>query len=192
MQDDRFTTPGAATVPVAGDVPGDAPATGAPLDVTQADFILARFRSSADLDEAIKFLESAGFGRADLGLPDLDLPPELQTPELASKPADTDVDAQQVRVFHSAVGGSFAAMMAATAVAATGGVAAAVAGIGIGVGAAVAGLANLTSRALSHSEQQDRDRKAAEGKLLLAVRTDSPARRERATDIMRQAGAEVL
>lgn len=180
MDEDRTSATAVATEPAG------------PVDVTAADFLLARFRNSDALDRALNMLETAGFDREDLGLPDVDVAPELRTPELGSKAPETAVDAQQSRVFHASVGGSFAAMMAATAVAATGGVAIAVAGAAVGVGAAVAGLAHLTSKALSHSEQQDRDRKAGEGTLLLAVRTASDERRVRATDILRQAGAEVL
>jgi hypothetical protein len=155
-------------------------------------FILARFRRCEALDQALHQLEVSGFGREDLALPDLDAPPERSTPEAGTKPADDDVESQQSRLVHSAVGGSFAAMMAATAVAATGGVAAAVAGAALGVGAAVAGVAHLMSRALDHSERQSRERKAAEGRLFLAVRTVSPERRERAIEVLRQAGGELL
>ncbi|HET6182046.1 MAG TPA: hypothetical protein VFA03_00455 [Acetobacteraceae bacterium] len=161
-------------------------------DAARPDFVLARFRSSARLDDALHRLATAGFGREDLALPDLDPPIERHTPELASKAADDDTEAQQSRLFHSSVGGSFAAMMAATAVAATGGAAAAVAGVALGVGAAVAGVTHLFSRALSHSEQQDRDRKAAAGRLLLAVRTPTEAQRTRAATILREIGAELF
>ncbi|MGH7042552.1 MAG: hypothetical protein ACREFY_10530, partial [Acetobacteraceae bacterium] len=141
MDDNRVTEPGTVVLPP------DAPvAPEGPLDVGTADFLLARFRSSATLDAVIEKLEVSGFNREDLGLPDLDLAPELRTPERGSKAADTGVEAQQARVFHSAVGGSFAALIAATAVAATGGLAAVVAGVGIGAGLGVAGLAHLTSR----------------------------------------------
>lgn len=197
MNDRHLSDAGTGTVrvpagPAAPAASSDRVAATAPLDATEADFILARFRSSQALDDALHRLEAAGFGREDLGLPEMDVAPVLRTPETASRPADIDTDAQQSRIFHSAVGGSFAAMMAATAVAATGGVAAAVAGAALGVGAAVAGIAHLTSRALSHSEQQDRDRKASEGRLFLAVRTVSDQRRDNAVAVLREAGAEVL
>ncbi|HJS84339.1 MAG TPA: hypothetical protein VJ779_02650 [Acetobacteraceae bacterium] len=158
----------------------------------QAWELLARFRSTQALDDAIRALEASGFGRDDLGLPEINPPPERASPEAGSKAADTDVEAQQSRVFHSAVGGSFAAMMGATAVAATGGIAAAVAGVALGTGAAVAGVASLLSSSLSHSEQQTRERKAREGTLVLAVLAKSDERRDRAVAILQEAGGELL
>ena len=86
-----------------------------------------------------------------------------------------------------------AAMVAGTAVAAaTGGVAAAVAGAALGAGAAVAGATHALSGGQSHSEQLDREQKAREGKLVLAVLATSPERRDRAVDILRENGGELL
>ncbi len=169
----------AASPPEAGNVP-------------QAWELLARFRSSEALDHAIVTLEANGFGRSDLGLPEIDPPPEHATPEAGSKPADTGVEAHQSRVFHASVGGSFGAMMAATAVVATGGVAAAAAGAALGVGAAVAGASQLLSGGLSHAEQLDREQKAREGKLVLAVLAKSNERRDRAVEVLQEAGGELL
>ncbi len=173
--------------------PSRAEATPQPAEqAPQAWELLARFRSSEALDHAIVTLEAHGFGREELGLPEINPPPEHATPEAGSKAADTGVEDQQSRVFHSAVGGSFAAMMAATAVAATGGVAAAAAGVALGAGAAVAGVEHLLNRGLSHSEQLDRERKAREGTLVLAVLATSPERRERATAVLQESGGELL
>lgn len=144
---------------------------------------------SETLNTTIKALEESGFDRADLSLPEISPPPERATPEAGATEADTDVEAQQSRLVHSAVGGSFAAMMAATATAATGGVAAAVAGAAIGAGLAVGAAANAISRWVSNEEQQERDRRAAEGKLVLAVRTADSARRDRAMEVLRTTGA---
>jgi len=151
--------------------------------------VMGLMPSSEQLNAAIKALESAGFDRADLSLPEIDPPPERATPEAGAEEPDTDVEAQQSRVFHTAVGGSFAAMMAATATAATGGVAAAVAGAAIGAGLAVGAAANAISRFVSNEEQQERDRRAAEGKLVLAVRIIDPAHRLRAEEILHDSGA---
>jgi hypothetical protein len=161
-------------------------------DTPRAWELLARFRSTEALDHAIVTLEANGFGRQELGLPEINPTPEHATPEAGSKAADTGVEDQQSRVFHSAVGGSFAAMMGATAVAATGGVAAAVAGAALGAGAAVAGVEHLLNRGLSHSEQLDRERKAREGTLVLAVLATSSERRDRAVDVLRESGGELL
>ncbi len=154
--------------------------------------LLARFRSTEALDRAIVALEAAGFERSDLGLPDVSPAPENATPDASSKPADTGVEARQSRVFHASTGGSFAAMMGATAVAATGGVAAAVAGAAIGTGAVVAGIASLLSSGLSHAEQETRERKAREGTLILAALAKSDGRRDRAVAVLQEAGGELL
>ena len=153
------------------------------------DIVYALMPDGDRLNTAIKALEDSGFDRADLSLPEIDPPPERATPEAGTTEADTDVEAQQSRLVHSAVGGSFAAMMAATATAATGGVAAAVAGAAIGTGLAVGAAANAISRWASSEEQKERDRRAAEGKLVLAVHVTEPVRRDRAVAILRAAGA---
>lgn len=153
------------------------------------DLVYGLMPDSDRLNTAIKALEDSGFDRADLSLPEIDPPAERATPEAGTAEADTDVEAQQSRLVHSAVGGSFAAMMAATATAATGGVAAAVAGAAIGTGLAVGAAANAISRWASNEEQKERDRRAIEGKLVLAVRATDPVRRDRAVAILRAAGA---
>lgn len=174
------------------DAPADAQQQRASVQTVAPDALLARFRSSQALDDAIRRLETAGFGRDDLGLPDIAPPTEQNTPEAGSKAADTGDEASYVRAFHSSVGGSFAALMAATAVAATGGAVIAIAGAAVGAGAVVAGAANLISRAFSNTEQADRDRKAAEGRLFLAMRVPTPDRRQRAETIVREVGGEIV
>ena len=165
-----------------------APAQAAPAGTTAAA-VFALMPSGEVLDDAIKRLESAGFDRADLSLPEIDPPPDRATPEAGAKQPDTDVEAQQARVMHSGVGGAAAAMIAATATAATGGAAAVVAGVAIGSGLAVGAAAHAISRALSNQEQADRDRKIAAGKLVLSVRAPTDERQARAVDILRTAGA---
>ncbi|MBV8612251.1 MAG: hypothetical protein JOY66_00575 [Acetobacteraceae bacterium] len=169
---------------------GDAPRTGG---VPQAWELLARFRSTEALDNAIRALEARGFERQDLGLPEIDPPPERATPEAAAKAADTDVEARAARVMHASTGGSMAAMVAGTAAAvATGGVAAAVAGAALGAGAAVAGATSLLSGGLSHAEQLEREQKAREGRLVLAILAKSDERRDRAVTVLQEAGGELL
>lgn len=153
-----------------------------------AGLVYALMPDGERLNTAIKALEESGFDRADLSLPEVDPPVDRATPEAGATEADTDVEAQQSRLVHSAVGGSFAAMMAATATAATGGVAAAVAGAAIGTGLAVGAAANAISRWASNEEQQERDRRAAAGRLVLAVRTADAARRDRAVEVLRANG----
>ncbi len=193
MEDERRLPPDQAepwATATAGTV--STASAGVAAETLEAWELLARFRSTEALDQAIVKLEAAGFGRGDLGLPEMDPPPERATPEAGSKSADTDLEAQQSRVFLSAVGGAAAAMVAATAVAATGGLAAVAGGVALGAGAAAAGVAHLLSRGLSHSEQLDREQKAAEGKLILAVRTLTPEKRDHAIAILDETGGELL
>jgi len=163
------------------------PAPAEPVFGTESVFGL--FPTSALLDGAIKELETSGFDRADLSLPEIDPPPDRASPELSTKAADTDADAQQSRVLHSATGGAFAAMMAATATAATGGAAAVVAGAAIGAGLAVGAAAHAISRYASSEEQLERDRRAAAGRLVLSVRAPEADRRARGIDILQATGA---
>lgn len=156
---------------------------------TTAPAVFAVMPTGESLDAAIKQLETAGFDRADLSLPEIDPPPDRATPEAGAKEPDTDVEAQQARVMHSGVGGAAAAMIAGTAAAATGGAAAVIAAAAIGSGLAVGAAANAISRAFSNEEQADRDRKIAAGKLVLSVRASTADRQTRARDILRAAGA---
>ncbi len=81
---------------------------------TIAPAVFALMPTSAVLNEAIEQLETAGFDRADLSLPEIVPPPERATPEAGAKEPDTGVEAQQSRVMHSGLGGAIGAMMAAT------------------------------------------------------------------------------
>jgi len=159
---------------------------------TTAPAVFALMPSSAVLNKAIKRLETAGFDRADLSLPEIDPPPERTTPEAGAKEPDTGVEAQQSRLLHSGVGGAIGAMAAATAAAATGGAATAIAGAAIGGGLVVGGVAHAISRGASEEEQEDRDRKAAASKLVLSVRAPTAERQARATAVLRAAGATRL
>jgi hypothetical protein len=151
-----------------------------------APSVFGLFTSSEALNAAIKELEIAGFDRADLGLPELE---PGATPDFTPKPPDTDVEAQQSRIFHTSVGGAFAAVAAAMIAAALGG------GIGIMVGAAggaalvIGAFAHFVSRVASRREQVDRDQKAVRGELVLSVRTAAPEKVSRATRVLLSAGA---
>ena len=151
--------------------------------------VFGLFPTSAALDEAIKELEVAGFDRADLGLPEIDPPPDRDTPELRTMAADTDTDAQQSRIVYSATAGAFAAMIAAAATATTGGGAAVIGGVAVGVGLVAGAVAHVITRYASRDKQQVRDRRAAAGRLVLSVHAPDPDRRARAIDILRATGA---
>jgi len=154
--------------------------------------VLARFRSTDALDHAIQTLKISGFDRGDLGLPEVNPPVERATPEAGSAAAETGTGAQQSRVFHSAVAAAIAAMIGALIAAAKGGGIAAIAGAAIGAAIVVGIIAELIVRAFGNATQRRRDRSAAQGKLVLAVRTGSAERRERASVVLREAGGELL
>jgi hypothetical protein len=154
--------------------------------------IQARFSDPDALEDAVKRLELSGFDRADLSLPEVAPPPERATPESGAKPVYDDQDARQARTLHTSGAAAVAGMAAAGVVIATGGaaapaVAAAIAGGGLAGGAVYA----LTS-ASNSSEQEDRELKAASGRLVLSVRTDTVQKRAEAESILRASGASEL
>jgi hypothetical protein len=159
---------------------------------TTAQAVFAHMPTSAVLNEAIKRLQLAGFDRADISLPELNPPVERATPDAGAKEPDTGVEAQQSRLMHSSTGGAIGALLAGTAAAATGGAAAAIAGAAIGGGVLVGGIAHVISRGASEAEQEDRDRKAAAGKLVLSVRAPTAEREARAAKVLREVGATRL
>lgn len=152
--------------------------------------VRARFSSAEAMHTAIERLEASGFDRADLSLPELHPPPERSTPESGAKPADTEEDARQARTMHVSTAAAIAGMAAAGAVIGTGGaVAPAVAAAVLG-GGAVGGATFAISSAVNSSEQREREQRAAEGTLVLSVRTPDEAKRTEAQAILRAAGAE--
>ena len=160
---------------------------------TTAPAVFALMPTSAILNEAIKRLELAGFDRADISLPELDPPAERATPDDGAKAPDTGAEAQQSRTMHASTGAAIGAMVAGTAAAAaTAGAAAAVAGAAIGGALVVGGIAHTISRGASEAEQEDRDRKAAAGKLVLSVRAPTAEREARAAEVLQQVGATRL
>jgi len=141
------------------------------------------------MQEAVRQLETSGFDRADLSLPEPTPPTAYATPEGGAKPADTEEDARQARTLHTSGAAAVAAMAAGAAVIGTGGalapaVAAAVVGGGVAGGAAYA-----ISSAANSGEQADRERKAATGGLVLAVRAPTAAKQGEAEGILSSAGA---
>jgi hypothetical protein len=150
--------------------------------------VRASFASADAMQSAADRLAMSGFDRADLSLPQVDVPPEQATPESSAKPADTDEDARQARTLHTSMGASIAALAAAGVVAATGGAAlpAVAAAVAAG-GAAGGGIFGLSSAANS-SEQSEREQHAATGTLILSARAPTEEKRARAEAIMREAG----
>ncbi len=150
--------------------------------------VRATFRHPDAMQEAVERLETSGFDRADLSLPE----PTPSTPEAGARPVDTEPDARQARTLHVSGTAAAVALAAAGVVIASGG-AVAWAVLAAVVGAVVAGgLVYLLSSAANQSEQMDRERKAATGTLILSVRTPNPQKRGEAVAILRATGGTEL
>lgn len=147
------------------------------------------FPSDATLQEALSQLGLAGYDRSDFSLPEDQPHPSAATPnEGAENPTD-DVDKRQVRTMGAGMAGYIGAAALAGATVATGGAAglaaAAAVAVGVGTGAATA----AAGVAADQAQVADRDRRGAEGTLVLAVRTRDQAQADQVIGILRQAGA---
>jgi len=147
------------------------------------------FDDSGRMDAAVNRLLLAGFHRADLSVPEPNPPVERSTPESSAEPAYTEDDAVAARTLHTSGIASATGLLAAGLVVATGGAAlpafAAALGAAALAGGAIFGVTKLTDA----QEQNTRDVRAAEGRLLLAVRTPNAAQRAQAETILRDCGA---
>jgi hypothetical protein len=149
----------------------------------------AVFDDSGRMDAAVNRLLLTGFQRADLSLPEPDAPVERSTPESGAEPAYTEDDAVGARTLHTSGVASVAGLLAAGLVVGTGGVAAAAFGAALGAAALAGGATFAVARLSDTQEQSMRDVRAAEGRLLLAVRTPDAAQRAQAESILRECGA---
>jgi hypothetical protein len=151
--------------------------------------IQATFAHSDQMQAAVDKLSMSGFDRADLSLPSPALVEGTETPEAGSKPASTEPDARQARTLGASTAAAAAALAAAGITAATGGAAAPVAAAAALAGAAAGGSVFAANTVADRGEQADRDNRAAEGKLVLAVRVTTPEKSAEADAILRAAGA---
>jgi hypothetical protein len=156
------------------------------LAVEEPHEVRAWFPSAELLNEAVVKLGLAGFDRADLALPEANATPEK---ELAATPAHTDADARQARTLATSMAAAAGAMLAGGVIVATGGAAAAAALGAVAAGGGAGVLAGAIGTTAKDVEQTDRERKAASGELILAVRAPTPERRDLAKSIVRDAGA---
>jgi hypothetical protein len=154
--------------------------------------VRAAFGDPEAMQQAVDRLETSGFDRADLSLPEVMPSTQRATPEAGAKPVDTEPDARQARTLHVSGVTSVAALMAAALVIAWGAptvwaVAAAI------IGGAIAGIVlHLLSSAANQREQTDRERKAATGTLILSVRVPNAEKRAQAGTILRAAGGREI
>ena len=149
--------------------------------------VQGHFASDAAMQDALGRLTLAGYDRADFSLPDDR--EVVQTPnEGADAPID-DIDKAQGRTMGTSMAGFAGAVAVAGATLATGGAAAvaAVAAAAVGAGAGLA--ANAAGQAVDKAGVDERDRKGAEGRLVLAVRARDPGQAEEIVALMKQAGA---
>lgn len=154
--------------------------------------VLARFRSPEAMDRAIERLKVNGFDRGSLGEPEIDPPASRATPEAGSSEIATPVSMQQRRVLHTAVAGAIAVMVGALIAATHQWGMAGVGGTAVGLGIIVVIITELICRVRDRATLQRERRRAAEGRLVLAVRTLTPELQERATVVLRDAGGEIL
>ena len=148
--------------------------------------VRGKFANSDQMQSAVDRLGVSGFDRAEISMPST-----MPGAKLAdqSESASTREDAQQLRTLESSTAAAVSALAAAGATVATGG-AAAVAGVAAAVaGGAVGAVTHLGRDSANTEEQQERDKRSAEGSLILAVRTPTDAKREQAEQILRAAGA---
>ncbi len=147
------------------------------------------FPDHATLMAAFNQLSDAGFSRDDLS-------PPSEHPhfgeQASAEPTDNTAggtDRAQLRTLGTGMAGYAGAAAVAGATIATGGAAvvavAAAAAVGAGSAAAAASMGQAAERA-SHEQM---DELAAEGRLVLGVRTANQAAADRATQILRSAGA---
>jgi hypothetical protein len=151
--------------------------------------VCATFGDPDAMQDAVSRLETSGFDRADLSLPEATPPAERITPEAGAKAVDTEEDARQARTLHSSGAAAAVGMAAAGVVIASGGAAAPAVAAAVVGGGVAGGIAYALTSASNEDEQRDRERKAARGALILSVRAPSAEKRAEAEAILRAAGA---
>ncbi|MGD0108061.1 MAG: hypothetical protein ABSC06_29120 [Rhodopila sp.] len=154
--------------------------------------VRATFASPGQMQDAVSRLSVSGFDRADLTLPSPGLIEGTETPEAGAKPASTDADARQARTLGASTAGAAAAIAAAGITVATGGAAAPAVAAAAVAGGALGGSVFAAQGAFNNEEQKDRDTRALNGDLILAVRATTDAKRSEAEAILRGAGATYI
>ncbi len=147
------------------------------------------FPSDAAMQDALGQLRMVGFDHADLSLPATQPTANAATPELGAANPVTEDDMRQARTMGTSMAGYIGAFAAAGATVATGGAAGVAIAAAAAVGAGSALAANAVGTAAKDSQEEGRDETAAAGKLVLAVRANTPEKRVDAEKIMLKAGA---
>ncbi len=170
---------------IAADAPKQGPALAASVTEVQGTF-----PNDAAMQDALSDLTLAGYDRADFSLPE-DRPAVATPTEGAENPTD-NIDKAQLRTMGTSMAGYAGAVAVAGAVIATGGAAALAVGGAALVGAGAAAAANAGGQAADQAGVDDRNRRGAEGTLVLAVRATSKEQAEQIIGIMQQAGASKM
>ena len=151
--------------------------------------VRATFARSEQMQDAVSKLSMSGFDRADMSLPSPGLLEGTETPEAGTKAASTESDAGQMRTLGASTAAAAAAIAAAGVTIATGGAAAPAIAAAVVAGGAAGGSVFAIHGTADKIEQSDRDSRAAEGDLVLAVRATTDEKRSEAEAILRAAGA---
>jgi hypothetical protein len=147
------------------------------------------FPSDSSLRDALSQLTQLGYDKADLSLPEEQVVSTNAPQVEAGGKEATAVENQQLRTMTGGMAGASAAMAAAGATIATGGAAAAVVGAAAGAGALATALTSGAGAAAEQAQIDERNRRGAEGTLVLAVHVTEEARAAQVEQLMKQAGA---
>jgi hypothetical protein len=147
------------------------------------------FSHEAALQDAIDRLTHAGFDRAALSRPKAGLAAHDNTPEQGADDPNTVQDSRQLRTLETSMAGSVSALAAAGVVVATGGAALPALAAAAAAGLIVGGGTNLAANAAAQPAIDQRAAEAANGELVLAIRTPAASDRQRAEAMLREAGA---
>lgn len=151
--------------------------------------VQASFPNDAALEDAMGRLGLAGYDRSDFSLPQDRESGGGGTPNQAAENPTDQTDKRQVRTMGTSMAAFAGAAALAGATIATGGAAgvaaAGAAALGVGAGAA----ASAAGVAADQAGVAERDRKGAEGHLILAIRTRDENQVRQVTEIVQAAGA---
>ena len=150
--------------------------------------VQGHFPNDAALQDALSRLTLAGYDRADFSLPE-EQTTALPTPNESQNAATDDIDKTQLRTMASGMAGFAGAAAVAGATIATGGAAGVATLAATAIGAGMMAATTGAGKAVDQADVDERNRKGAIGKLILAVRTRSEAQAQQVMQIMREAGA---
>ena len=163
--------------------------SGSPAIAEQVEEVQGQFPSQVAMQEAVSKLTLAGYDRAELSLPTVGARGADATSNEGADSVTTDTDIRQLRTMGTGMAGYLGAAAAAGITVATGGAAGLALAAAAVVGAGAAATASVGANAADTSNSDELDRLAAEGKLILAVRTTGGPQAEHAMEIMKAAGA---